>query len=119
MTDTSSLEEIQTLKQRIADLERKEKASQRSERLLQAFNQASLAMSYATTPEEIFDTVAETLKGLGISSIIFSIDSDQEHLIVTSVTLDSQGLKAAEKIAGVRAVGLKVPIDPVDVLQAL
>ncbi len=114
---TDPIEEIQALKQRIADLEIKEEAFRRSEHLLQAFNQASLAISNTTTPEEIFDTVAETLKGLGISSIIFTIDPDQQHLIVRSITLDSQALKTAEKIAGFRAIGFTIPIDPVDAFR--
>jgi GAF domain-containing protein len=114
---TDPVEEIQTLKQRIADLENKEETYRRSEHLLQAFNQASLAMSNATTPEEIFDTVAETLKGLGISSVIYSIDSDKRNLIISSITLNSQALKTAEKMTGSSTIGYSVPIDPIEAFR--
>ncbi len=117
MSKSDPAEEIQSLKQRIAELESKEAAYKHGERLLQAFNQASLAMSVATSPEEIFDTVAKTLKGLGVSSVIFSTDQNQENVIVNSITFESQAISAAEKLVGIESIGFTIPIDMVDVLR--
>ena len=114
MTTPDKLEEIKALKQKIAELENNAKSYQRVEHLLQAFNQASSAISDATKPEEIFDTVSKTLKGLGITSVIYSIDSNQENLIVDSISLDSRIRKNAEKLLGYRAIGYSIPIDSVD-----
>ncbi|MFC1996352.1 GAF domain-containing protein [Chloroflexota bacterium] len=114
---TDLLEEINNLKQQIADLKDKEETYRRSENLLQAFNQASLAMLKAITPEEIFDTVAETLKGLGLSSIIYSIDPAGQNLIISSITLDSQALRAIEKITGSSTIGYTISIDSIDAFR--
>ena len=86
MTAPNTPEEIKALKQRITDLENSAKSYQRIEHLLQAFNQASLAISDATHPAEIFETVSKTLKDLRITSVIYSIDPNQENLIVNSIS---------------------------------
>ncbi len=117
MANSEPAEEIQNLKQRIADLESEAERHHRRERTLQAFNQAAVAMSFATKPEEIFDTVAETLKGVGFSSVIYAIDETQENVVIRSITLESKGLRAAEKLAGSRAVDFTIPIDPTDALR--
>ena len=117
MANADSAEEIQKLEQQIALLKAKEEAFKHSARLLEAFNQASSTMSFATTPEEIFETVAEKLKELGISSIIYSVDPNLENLTVTSVKLNSKVLKAAEKLVGLEALGFTIPIDQVDAFR--
>jgi PAS domain S-box-containing protein len=109
--------EIKILKQQIVDLETREATHKRSEFLLLAFNQASLSMSMATTPEEIFETVTDTLKGLGISSIIYSTAPDGQHLIINSISLDPQALRVVEKITGTSTLGYTISIDSIDAFR--
>ncbi len=117
MANPDYSEDNHILQQRIAQPENQERIYKRSAHLLHALNQASLAMSSATTPDEIFDTVAEALNDLGISSVIYALDQNQENLIVTSIAFETKSLKTAEKLAGLKAVGFTVPIDPVDALR--
>ena len=86
----------------------------RSERLLQALNEAALAMERALTPEEIFTAVAEELKKLGFSCGVFLTDESQSRLFPKYLTYDAAAIKAAERLVGLKLQDFSIPIEKVD-----
>jgi PAS domain S-box-containing protein len=89
----------------------------RAERLLQALNQAALAMERALTPEEIFTAVAEELKKLGFSCIVFLTDESQSRLLIRYVSYEAGALKALEKLTGLKIENFSIPIETTDVYR--
>jgi GAF domain-containing protein len=86
----------------------------RAERLLQALNQAALAMERALTPEEIFAAVARELKKLGFSCIVFLTDESQSRLLIRYVSYEAGAIKALEKLTGLTIENLSIPIETAD-----
>jgi PAS domain S-box-containing protein len=111
------ISDIHSFQKRITELENEAKILKRRNNLLYAFMQASTAISSASTPEEIIESVAQTLKFFDIASVIYSIDQEQSYLTIISITLDSQALAAAEKMVGLTALGFKIQIDSVESLR--
>jgi PAS domain S-box-containing protein len=91
----------------------------RVERLLRALNQAALAMERALTPEEIFTTVAEELKKLGFSCAVLLTDESQKKLFPKYFSYETGAIKAAEKLVGLKAEGLSIPVETVDVYRKI
>jgi PAS domain S-box-containing protein len=89
----------------------------RAERLLEALNQAALAMEKALTPEEIFTAVAKELEKLGFSCTVFLTDKDQTQLIPRHYNYEAQVVKAAERLTGLKAEEFSIPIEAVDVYR--
>ena len=86
----------------------------RAERLLQALNQAAIAMERALTPEEIFAAVAEELKKLGFVCVVLLTDEGQSKLFLKYFSYKGGAVKAAEKLVGLKAEDLSIPIETVD-----
>jgi two-component system cell cycle sensor histidine kinase/response regulator CckA len=86
----------------------------RVERLLQALNQAALAMEQALTPEEIFAAVAEEFKRLGLSCVVFPTDQSQSRLFTKYLSYEAAALKAAEKLVGIQHEDFSILIETVD-----
>jgi HD-GYP domain-containing protein (c-di-GMP phosphodiesterase class II) len=89
----------------------------RAGRLLQALNQAALAMERALTPEEIFTTAAEELKKLGFVCVVLLTDESQNRLFPKYFSYETGAIKAAEKLVGLKAEGLSIPVETVDVYR--
>jgi two-component system phosphate regulon sensor histidine kinase PhoR len=89
----------------------------RAERLLEALNQAALAMEKALTPEEIFTAVADELKKLGFSCAVFLTDEGQTRLLLKYFSYTTKVVKVAERLIGVQAEGFSIPIEAVDVYR--
>jgi PAS domain S-box-containing protein len=89
----------------------------RAERLLQALNQAALAMGKAMRPEEIFTTAAEELKKLGFSCAVLLTDESQSRLFPKYFSYGAGAIKAAEKLTGLKAEDLSIPVETVDVYR--
>ncbi|MFC1975367.1 GAF domain-containing protein [Chloroflexota bacterium] len=89
----------------------------RAEQLLQALNQAALAMEHALTPEAIFAAVAEEFKKLNLFCTIFLVDESQNRLFPKHVSYEPGAVKVIEKLTGLRAEDFLMPIDTVDVFR--
>jgi len=89
----------------------------RAERLLRALNQAAVAMEQTLTPEEIFTAVAEELKKLGFSCAVLLTDESQKRLFPKYFSYGAGTIKAAEKLVGLKAEGLSIPVETVDVYR--
>ena len=86
-----------------------------AEQLLQALNQAALAMEQALTREEIFAAVAEKLKKLGLSCMVLLTDESQSRLFPKYLSYESGALKAVEKLVSLKIEDFSIPIETVDV----
>jgi PAS domain S-box-containing protein/putative nucleotidyltransferase with HDIG domain len=91
----------------------------RAERLLQALNQAAVAMEQTLTPEEIFTAVAEELKKLGFSCAVLLTDESQKRLFPKYFSYGAGAIKAAEKLVDLKAEGFSIPVETVDVYRKI
>ncbi|MGA9351628.1 MAG: PAS domain S-box protein [Anaerolineae bacterium] len=89
----------------------------RAERLLQALNQAARAMGKAMTPEEIFTAVAEELKKLGFFCTVLLTDESQKRLFPKYLSYEAKAIKAAEKLVGLKAEDLPIPVETVEIYR--
>ena len=89
----------------------------RGERLLQALNQAALAMEQALTPAEIFSVVARELRQLNLSCIVFRTDEEQESLTPIYFGFEPHMLRTAERLVGIKASDFTIPIQRGDLYQ--
>ena len=89
----------------------------RAEQLLQALNQAALAMGKAMRPEEIFITVTEELKKLGFVCAVLLADESQKRLFPKHLSYETKAIKAAERLAGLKVEDLPIPVETVEVYR--
>ena len=89
----------------------------RAEQLLRALNEAALAMERALTYDEIFAAVAEELKQLGFSCVVFSTDESQSRLFTQYLSYEAGALQAAEKLVGLQHEDFSIPIETIDVYR--
>jgi PAS domain S-box-containing protein len=87
----------------------------KTEIFLQTLNKAALAMQKARLPNEIYTIVAGELNKIGFTCAFFSIDATKENLI--PVYLSYPNMKIAEKLTGLKALKLKLPIRKIDVFR--
>ena len=116
-TKEQLVNELVELRQRVAELEASEAERRQAERLLQALNQAAGAMGKAMRPEEIFAAVAEELKKLGFFCVVLLTDASQSKLFLKYSSYEARAIKAAEKLAGIEAKDLAIPVETVDVYR--
>jgi PAS domain S-box-containing protein len=86
----------------------------RAEHLLNALNQAAIAMGVAQTHQEIFNSVSEELKQLDIFCTLFPLDQAQDKLYTKYLSYESAALIAAEKLGGNKHQDFSFPIEDVD-----
>ncbi len=86
--------------------------------LLQALNQAALAMEKALTPDQVFSVVAQEFKQLGLSCAVFFWDEDQETFYPKYLSYESSIVQSIEKLLGVKAEQFPLRIDNLDVFKA-
>ncbi len=89
----------------------------RAEQLLNALNQAVVAMGATLTQQEIFNAVAEELKQINISCMLFPLDETQSKLITKYMSYESSLLSAVEKLMGIKFQDFSFPIEAVDLFQ--
>ena len=89
----------------------------RAEQLLNALNQASVVIGTALTHKEIFNVIAEELKQLDISCMLFPIDETQSKLATEYLGYESKALIAAEKLVGIKHEDFSIPIDAIDLYR--
>jgi PAS domain S-box-containing protein len=86
----------------------------RMERLLQALNEAALAIEIALTHEEIFAAVAEEFKKLGSLCMVFPTDESQSRLFTKYLSYETKALQAVEKLVGLQHEDFTIPVETVD-----
>jgi PAS domain S-box-containing protein len=89
----------------------------RAERLLQALNRAALAMERALTPDEMFTAVAQEFETLDIFCAVFLTDESQDVLVPRYLRYLPGTVEAVEKLLGIDATQLSMPVDAVDVFR--
>jgi PAS domain S-box-containing protein len=92
-------------------------ARKRAEALLSSLNTAALAIQRATTPEEIFSTASEQLKGLGFYCAMFRMSEDHTAAIPVHLTYQGRAVELVEKLTGLQANNLSIPIQPIDAFR--
>jgi two-component system cell cycle sensor histidine kinase/response regulator CckA len=92
-------------------------ARRRAERLLQALNEAALAMERALTPEEIFTAAAEEFKKLGFFCTVFLTDESRSRLLPTFFSYSARAVKTAEKLLDLKAEEFTISVETVDVFR--
>ena len=86
----------------------------RKERLFQALNQVAMAMQGALTHRQIIDAVAHEFDRLGYKWTILLLDEGERALRVEYLSFDSGLIRAVERLWGIQAKDVRVPIDCVD-----
>ena len=89
-------------------------ARTRTERLLNALNNASRAMEHILDPDEIFSTIGEELRKSGFSCSVFILDREQEILFPKFYTFDSKAVQIAEKLLSIKALEFPIPMRSID-----
>jgi len=89
----------------------------RAEQLLRALNQAALVAEKALTPEQIFTAVAEQFKKLGFSCAVYLADESQNKLFPKYFSYDTELVKAAETLVGLKIEDFSIPIETADVYR--
>jgi len=89
----------------------------RAEQLLNALNQAAVAMGAVQTHQEIFHAVAEELKQLDISCMLFPLNEMQSRLFTEYLSYESKALNTVEKLVGIKHEDFSFPVDKVDMYR--
>ncbi len=89
----------------------------RTERILHALNMASLAMSQAITPEDIFNALGNELRTLDFDCTIFRANHDLSQIYPKYFNYAGEIVSALEKLLNVRAEKFSISIEAVQVFQ--
>lgn len=86
----------------------------RKERLIQALNQVALAMQGALTHRQIIAAVAGEFDRLGYKWTILLLDEGRDVLKVEHLSFETKLIKAVERLWGITAREVRVPIDCIE-----
>ena len=81
------------------------------QRLLEALNQAALAVQRARTSSEVHETVGIELEKLGLHSIALDLVDDGESLSIAHLSFASDVITALKKLTGLDPRGYTFPIE--------
>ncbi len=90
----------------------------RAERLLRVLNETALAMEQAPTPEQIFTTVGDEFRKLGLDCAVFLTDAERSRLFPRYFSYDAEAVRAGEQLLGVKAEDFSIPVGDVDAFRA-
>jgi PAS domain S-box-containing protein len=82
----------------------------RAERLLQALNEAALALARALTPDEVLAAVGKELQKLGFSCVVYLLDEQRQVLRPTHLTYPLSPTREAENLAGITLEQIRIPV---------
>ena len=74
----------------------------RTERLLQALNNASRAVENVYTPEEIFGAIGDEFRKVNLLSSIFLVNREKNTLFLKHHTFNSGAVQIAENLVGIK-----------------
>ena len=86
----------------------------RKERLFQALNQVAVAMQGALTHRQIIDAVAGEFDRLGYKWTILLLENGGDVLRVEHLSFETKLIKAVERLWGLKAKDVRVPVDCVE-----
>ncbi len=95
------------LRARVAELER-------SQRLLWALEQASVAMAGSLELDEVLPAVGDTLSVLGVTTVVLRVDDDGQRLRLAYLSAESSLVDMLERVVGMRRDRFSVDVDSVD-----
>jgi len=90
-----------------------------AERLLNALNQAAIAIGIALTPQDIFNSVACQLKKLGFSCLLFPLNETKGRLFTKYFSYESALLSVVEKLIKTEDKDFSFPVDAVDMYRGV
>jgi signal transduction histidine kinase len=80
--------------------------------LLLALSQAAQAVQRARTPEAIYETIGNEIANLDYHAIVFALAEDHTYMTITYLTWQPAMLDAAERLFGLSASNLRIPLAP-------
>ena len=87
---------------------------ERTQQLLNTLNQAGIAMGKALTHTDIFNAIADQLKQLDISCMLFPLDESKTRLYTRYCDYETTLLIKTEKLAGLEHKDLSFPVDTIN-----
>jgi signal transduction histidine kinase len=95
-----------------ASLDRSLGETAHSQRLLLAHSQAGHRVQRARSPGEVYHTILDAVAQLGYNAMVFTFNSEEQHLTISHLGFDGTILTAAEKAVGSSLHNIRVPLVP-------
>ena len=89
----------------------------RTERALQALNDAALAMARALTLDQTLVAVGDAFRELGFSYLVLVFDESGSRLMVTYISYDRRMLLDASRLVGLKLEDFSFPLEDVEVYR--
>jgi len=96
----------------ISERKQAEIEAARRQELLVALGRASEMVQQARTPDEVYETVGEQIRGLGYDVVVMTLTEDRKHLAVSHFTMESKAVEQAERLVGSSWRDLRIPLRP-------
>jgi PAS domain S-box-containing protein len=90
----------------------------RADRYLKTINEAALRMEQQMKLDEIFAAAAAGLAEVGLTGTLFALNEAGDEVTLMYTSMDSETLRAAEKLLGVRLSDMTCEVDQVDAFRA-
>ena len=98
MPKAINTDELTKMQQRIIALQAVEVERMRVNQLLQALNNAYVAMGKTLAPNSIFSAGSNEFKKLGFVCAVFTLDENNECLLPAYLSYNTKMIRAAEKL---------------------
>lgn len=94
----------------ITERKRAEEERAHSHRLLLALSQAAQAVQRAHSTQQVYEAVGSELAKLGYNATMLTLTDDGTHLTVAHTTFAPSQVRAVEKLIGLSAQNLRLPL---------
>jgi PAS domain S-box-containing protein len=84
----------------------------RNHHLLLALSQAAQAVQRARTPEEVYRTIGDEVRGLGYHAMVFALSDDRGLVTLLHTTFEPACLRTVEELSGFSVLGFCFPLVP-------
>jgi len=91
----------------------------RTQSLLSALNRASVVMSIALTPQDIFLEISKVMDSLDILCMLFLLDETKSRLLTSYMSFDSAIVNKIAKMIGINPKEFSFKIDDVDIYRTV
>jgi len=112
--DISSSDEIgslaATLNEMTANLSTSIEMVDYGRKLMGALNTAGINLQRIRDESVIYASIASTIKDLDYEAVLMQLSEDGHELVVNQITIESKLLSAAERFAGISAIGYRLPV---------
>ena len=84
----------------------------RDQRLLLALSQSAQAVQRAHTPQEVYRSIGDGVKNVGLNAVVCRLVADGQSLEVVHLTFDAGQVARVEQLLGSSLVGQRLPLAP-------